>query len=96
MDYMDFLKKRAENCDFDNNEDLEKLLNFLVSEAITYQYVATETDKKLKEYITVAEYDHWSKKLSKELLRKSIELSPSADFREFCESCFDDLTADLD
>lgn len=92
MDYMDFLKKRAENCDFDNNEDLEKLLNFLVSEAITYQYVATETDKKLKEYITVAEYDHWSKDLSKELLRKSIALSPSADFREFCEEYFDEIT----
>lgn len=96
MDYIDHLKKRVELCDFDNDEDLEQLLHFLVGEAITYHYVATETDKKLKEYITVAEYDHWSKEVSKELLRKSIDLSPSADFREFCESCFEDLTADPD
>ena len=77
MEYVERLMDAVDDCDTSNKEDLESLLHFLVEEAIAYQYIATETDKKLKEYITVAEYENWSRDISKELFRKSIDLSPS-------------------
>lgn len=92
MDYVEHLMTAVEQCDIDNTEDLEQLLHFLVREAITYQYLATETDEKLKEYITVAEYEDWSEEVTEELIRKNIALSPDEDFREFCEKMLEDIS----
>ena len=92
MEYIEYLAEAVERCDTSDTEDLEALLRFLVEEAINYQYMATEAEKKLKDYITVAEYERWTEEVSTELFRTSVERSPSEEFRKFCEVHFEEIT----
>lgn len=92
MEYIEYLMDAVESCDTSDTEDLEALLRFLVGEAISYHFISIKTEEKLKEYIPVAEYEHWSEEVATELFKQSIERSPSAEFREFCEKHFDEIT----
>ena len=94
--YKEHLFDVCNETDLTKQEDVTATIAYLAREAVMYHDVSMKMDDKLKELMSVKDFEAWSRQLAKESFLQEVEMSPSDEFKAFVKENFDAIIGEAE
>lgn len=83
MTYREYLHKLCTETDMNDKDDVTRLVQFLLQEAVEYNEISIRHEEKIKEIMSAKDFEEYTDKLADEMTKEWINNLPDCSLKDF-------------
>lgn len=96
MTFREYLFENVTNVDYENREDVTRLIQWLCGDLIRYHDLSMKQELKLKEMMSAKDFENWNTETARELFINEWENAEDSEFKNFVLKNMDKILGDDD